>query len=67
MRSEWVKRHGTADTSLAASLLTTWLREDPERATAAITERVRAMAIDDYVAAGGVAAEVPVVQPKPQT
>ena len=29
--------------------------------------RVRAMAIGDYVAAGGVAAEVPVVQPKPQT
>ena len=63
VRSEWVKRHKTADTSLAASLLTTWMREDPERANQVILERVRELAIEDFVAAGGVAQEAPIHRP----
>jgi uncharacterized membrane protein len=64
LRSEWVKRHKTADTSLAASLVTTWMREDPARATELILERVRELAIEDFVVAGGAADEAPVVRPK---
>ena len=64
MRSEWVKRHGTADTSLAASLVNTWMRENPTRANELILERVRALAIEDFVAAGGAANEAPVLRPK---
>jgi uncharacterized membrane protein len=64
MRSEWVKRHGTADTSLAASIVNTWMRENPTRANELILERVRALAIEDFVAAGGAANEAPVLRPK---
>ena len=64
MRSEWVKRHGTADTSLAASIVNTWIRENPTRANELILERVRALAIEDFVAAGGAANEAPVLRPK---
>ena len=64
MRSEWVKRHGTADTSLAASLVNAWMRENPTRANELILERVRALAIEDFVAAGGAANEAPVLRPK---
>ena len=39
-RSEWAKRHGTADTSLAASLVASWIREDPARATRMVLDRV---------------------------
>ena len=67
LRSAWVKRHGTADTSLAASILTSWLHEDPERATQAITERVRELAIVDFTAAGGSADEVPIFRSSPNT
>ena len=66
MRSEWVKRHGTADTSLAASLVTTWMRENPDRANEMILERVRELAIEDFVAAGGAANEAPVARPRPR-
>ena len=63
MRSEWVKNHGTADTSLAASLVVAWMRESPERANEMIIERVRELALEDYVAAGGAAGEAPIVAP----
>ena len=65
LRSEWVKRHGHADTSLAASLMTNWMRENPDEANAAIMERIRELAIDDFVAAGGSRDDAPVVRPGP--
>ena len=52
VRSEWVKRHGTADTSLAASLVEHWMREDPERATEMVLDRVRGI-IDRGLRRGG--------------
>jgi uncharacterized membrane protein len=67
LRSSWVERHGHADTSLAASLLTTWMRESPERANEMIMERVRALAIEDFVAAGGSADDAPIVRPSTPT
>jgi uncharacterized membrane protein len=66
MRSEWVKRHKTADTGLAASLVNTWMREDPARATQLILERVRELAVEDFVAAGGEASETPILRPAPR-
>jgi uncharacterized membrane protein len=62
LRSEWVKRHGTADTSLAASLMTAWMRENRARANEMIIERVRELALEDFVAAGGDANEAPIVR-----
>jgi uncharacterized membrane protein len=62
-RSQWLKRHGTADTSLAASLVVAWMREDPARANKMIIERMRALALEDYVAAGGRAEEAPMIAP----
>ncbi len=49
--------------SLAASLVTAWMRENPERANEMIIERVRELALDDFVAAGGTAGEAPIVRP----
>ncbi len=66
MRSEWVKRHHSSDMGLAASLLTTWMREDPARAHEVILERVRQLAIEDFVAAGGEASETPILRPAPR-
>ena len=63
LRSEWVKHHGTSDVSLSAALVTAWMRENPERANEMIIERVRALALDDFVAAGGAAGEAPIVRP----
>ena len=40
------------------------MREDPERANEMIIERVRELAIEDFVAAGGAANAAPIVQPK---
>jgi hypothetical protein len=61
LRSNWVKNHGTADTSLAASLLTNWMREDRTRANEMIMQRVREMALQEFVEGGGAAKEAPVV------
>ena len=63
VRSEWVKNHGTADKSLAASLVVAWMRESPERANKMIIERMRELALEDYVAGGGAAGEAPIVAP----
>jgi len=62
LRNAWVKRHGTADTSLAASLLLAWMREDRARANEMLTERVRAMAVEDFVAGGGAANDAPIAR-----
>jgi hypothetical protein len=64
LRSSWVQRHGHADTSLAASLLTTWMRENRDQANEMIIERVRSLAIEDFVAGGGSREDAPVVRPK---
>ena len=61
VRSQWVKNHGTADKSLAASLVVAWMRESPERANKMIIERMRELALEDYVAAGGAAGDAPIV------
>jgi uncharacterized membrane protein len=57
-RSEWVKKHGTADKSLAAAVLARLIREERE-AGRDTDERllalVRAVALDEFDASGGVA------------
>ena len=67
MRSEWVKRHGSADTSLAASLMTAWMREDPQRANQMILEGVRTLAFEDFVAAGGAPNAAPLPRSTPNS
>ena len=61
VRSEWVKNHGTADKSLAASLVVAWMRESPERANRMIIERMRELALEDYIAGGGATGDAPIV------
>jgi uncharacterized membrane protein len=63
LRSEWVKQHGHADTSLAASVLTAWMRENQEQASRVLLERVRELSVAAFVAGGGEAADAPVVLP----
>ena len=60
LRATWVRRHGTADTSVSATLLTQWLAEEPERATTLLRERIRALAKADFVAGGGIETDAPV-------
>jgi uncharacterized membrane protein len=57
-RSEWVKTHGTADKSLAAAVLARLIREEREAGRDTderLVALVRAVALEEFDASGGVA------------
>ena len=61
VRSQWVKRHGTADKSLAASLVVGMDARRP-RTSEQDDHRTHAGAgVEDYVAAGGAVGDTPIV------
>ena len=56
-RSEWMKKHGTADKSLAAAVLARLIREEREAGRDAdqrLLELVRAVALEEFDASAGV-------------
>jgi hypothetical protein len=56
-RSQWMKKHGTADTSLAAAVLARLMREEREAGRDAdelLVELVRAVALEEFDASAGV-------------
>jgi uncharacterized membrane protein len=56
-RSQWMKQHGTADTSLAAAVLARLMREEREAGRDAderLVELVRAVALEEFDASAGV-------------